>query len=53
MTSDNQLAAEGSDIVMVVVKPWCVEQTLKGIKPVIDYKSQLLVVVAAGIPSER
>ena len=53
VTSDNQLAAEGSDIVMVVVKPWCVEQTLKGIKPVIDYKSQLLVVVAAGIPSEK
>ena len=53
VTSDNQLAAEGSDIVMVVVKPWCVEQTLKGIKPVIDYKSQMLVVVAAGIPSEK
>ena len=53
VTSDNDVAAQGSDIVMVVVKPWCVEQTLKGIKDSLDYKSQVLVVVAAGISSAQ
>lgn len=49
VTSDNAIAAKGSDIVMVVVKPWCVEKTLMAIKPALDYKSQVVVVVAAGI----
>ena len=51
VTLDNQIACHGADIVCVVVKPWCVEKTLKGIKDVLDYKSQKLVVVAAGVPS--
>ena len=51
VTLDNQLACHGADLVCVVVKPWCVEKTLKGIKDVLDYKSQKLVVVAAGVPS--
>mgnify|MGYP001519449148 CR=1 FL=1 len=51
VTLDNQLACHGADIVCVVVKPWCVEKTLKGIKDALDYKSQKLVVVAAGVPS--
>ena len=50
-TPSNQLAAQGSDIVFVVVKPWLVEQVLKGIKDVLDYDSQTLVVVAAGVSS--
>ena len=53
VTSDNAVAAKESDVVMVVVKPWCVEKTLAGIKDVLDYKKQLLVVVATGIPSEQ
>lgn len=51
VTLDNEAAVEGSDIVCVVVKPWCVEKTLKGIKSVFDSKKQALVVVAAGVPS--
>lgn len=51
VTLDNLLAVDGTDIVCVVVKPWCVEKTLKGIKDALDYKSQKLVVVAAGVPS--
>lgn len=50
-TPSNQLAAQGADIVCVVVKPWLVEQVLKGIKDVLDYNSQLLIVVAAGVKS--
>ena len=50
-TPSNQLAAQSADIVCVVVKPWLVEQVLRGIKDVLDYKQQLLVVVAAGVSS--
>ena len=50
-TPSNQLAAQGADIVCVVVKPWLVEQVLKSIKDVLDYDKQLLVVVAAGVKS--
>ena len=51
-TPSNQLAAQGADIVCVVVKPWLVEQVLKGIKDVLDYDKQQLIVVAAGIKSD-
>lgn len=53
VTLDNEAAVEGADIVCVVVKPWCVEKTLKGIKEVLDYKKQTLLVVAAGVPSAK
>ena len=51
-TPSNQLAAQGADIVCVVVKPWLVEQVLKGIRDVLDFNQQLLVVVAAGVKSD-
>ena len=51
-TPSNQLAAQGADIVCVVVKPWLVEQVLTGIRDVMDYDHQVLVVVAAGVKSE-
>jgi pyrroline-5-carboxylate reductase len=51
-TPSNQLAAQGADVVCVVVKPWLVEQVLKGIREVMDYDKQILVVVAAGVKSE-
>ena len=53
ITTDNAIAAESSDIVNVVVKPWLVEQVLKGIKPSLNYKKQILVVVAAGVTSDQ
>ena len=51
-TPSNQLAAQGANIVCVVVKPWLVEQVVKSIKDVLDYDKQTLVVVAAGVKSE-
>ncbi|MBE6261451.1 MAG: pyrroline-5-carboxylate reductase [Prevotella sp.] len=51
-TPSNQLAAQGADVVCVVVKPWLVEQVLTGIRDVMDYDQQTLVVVAAGVKSE-
>jgi len=52
ITTDNQLAVEGADVVAVVVKPWLVEQVLSEIKGALDYQRQLLIVIAAGVPSD-
>ena len=52
VTTDNKLAADTADIVCVVVKPWLVERVLKDIKPELDPKKQILIVIAAGIKSE-
>ena len=49
--ADNNEAVKDADIVCVVVKPWHVEKTLRGIKESLDYQSQTLVVVAAGVSS--
>ena len=53
VTSDNNAAVMGADVVMVFVKPWLVEPVLKGIKNNMNYEQQLLVVVAAGVPSSK
>ena len=53
VTSDNKLAADTADIVGVVVKPWLVERVLKDIKPELDPKKQILIVIAAGVSSEN
>lgn len=53
LTTDNKAAAESADIVAVVVKPWLVEQVLTDIKDVMDYDRQMLIVIAAGVPSEK
>jgi pyrroline-5-carboxylate reductase len=53
VTTDNKVAAIDANIVAVVVKPWLVEGVLKGIKDVLDYKHQLLIVIAAGVKSEQ
>ena len=50
-TPSNQLAAQGAEVVCVVVKPWLVEQVLTGIRDVLDYEQQKLIVVAAGVKS--
>jgi len=50
---DNVEAVQGADMVMVFVKPWLVEPVLKGIKQVLDYQHQILIVVAAGVTSKK
>ncbi|MBR5652923.1 MAG: NAD(P)-binding domain-containing protein [Prevotella sp.] len=52
-TTDNRQAAQAADIVCVVVKPWLVEQVLKGIADVLNPQRQLLIVIAAGIDSSK
>jgi len=53
LTTDNMVAAEGADIVCVVVKPWIVEKVLCEIKTVMNYDRQTLLVVAAGVSGEQ
>ena len=53
VTTDNQMAAQDADIVCVCVKPWLVEQVLKGIKDVLNPKKHILIVIAAGVPSAK
>jgi len=52
VTSDNKAAVAGTDIIMVFVKPWLVESVLKDISDEMDYKKQILVVIAAGVKSD-
>jgi len=52
VTSDNAVAVQGADVVMVFVKPWLVELVIKEIKGSMDYENQLLVVVAAGVSAK-
>ena len=49
VTTDNQLAIEDADVVIVAVKPWLVEQVLKPL----DTSGKTVVSLAAGIPSEK
>lgn len=53
VTTDNRQAATGADVVCVVVKPWLVERVITDISAVLNPQRQLLVVIAAGVPSER
>lgn len=50
-TIDNRQAAATADIVCVAVKPWLVEPILKDLAGVLNPQCQLLVVIAAGVPS--
>ena len=51
-TTDNAAAAKEADIVCVVVKPWLVENVLKGIAPALS-ADKILIVIAAGVPSAK
>ncbi len=52
VTTDNAEATRGADVVVIVVKPWLVEQVLTGIKDALQPERQVLVVIAAGMPSK-
>ena len=53
ITTDNKVAEMDSDLVVVVVKPWLVEQVLTGIKEVLNPQKQILIVIAAGVSSAK
>ena len=52
-TNDNKAAATGADIVVIAVKPWLVEKVVTEIKPILDYKKQIIINMAAAISSTQ
>lgn len=53
VSQDNKSAVDGTDVVILAVKPWLVEPVLKGIASHIAYSRQILVSIAAGITLEQ
>ena len=49
VTTDNVAAVKDAEIVILAVKPWLVETTIKEIKQTLDYKRQIFISIAAGI----
>ena len=52
-TKDNSQAVKGADVVFLVVKPWLVEELINEIRPELDYSSQIIVCIAAGISPQQ
>lgn len=52
-TTDNVAAVKGSDIVVVVVKPWLMPVVLEEIKPALDMQKQVIVSDAANFTTEK
>ena len=50
-TTENAVAAQGADVVMVCVKPWLVEQVLTNMRDALNLKEQIIIIIAAGVPS--
>lgn len=48
-TLSSREAAEGADIIVLSVKPWCVESSLAEVRDLIDTAKQDLVSIAAGV----
>lgn len=49
VTTSNTVAAEGADIVCIVVKPNVVKTVVDELKPVLNYKRQVIVNMAASV----
>lgn len=52
-TTSNTEAVREADIVMVVVKPWITETVISQIRDSLDYSTQQLIVIAAGITADN
>lgn len=52
-TTDNVAAVKGTDIVVVVVKPWLMPLVLDEIKPALDFGKQIIVSDAANYTTEK
>ena len=52
-STDNASAVKGADIVFYAVKPWLMEEVIKGTKDSLDYGRQMLVSIAPGVSSEN
>lgn len=49
VTTDNREAVDGADMVIFAVKPWLMEEVVRGVAPFMDLGGQTIVSVAAGV----
>lgn len=49
ITQSNVEAVRGADLVLLAVKPWKMEEVACELKPVLDYRTQMVASVAGGI----
>ena len=49
LTTSNQEAIEGADIIIFAVKPWLVEKVCGEIREKINFRQQIIVSIAAGV----
>lgn len=48
VSTDNSVAVAESDVIIIAVKPWLLDEVMKPIAPMIDYDRQIIVSVVAG-----
>lgn len=53
VTTDNALAVNGADIIILVVKPWLMPLVIDEIKPVVDLTKQIIVSDAANFTTDK
>lgn len=47
--TDNSAAVRDADVIILAVKPWLIEQVLEEIAPRVDFRSQIVVSLAASV----
>lgn len=50
---DNARGIDGADLIVVAVKPWLIEEVLRGISDSVDRQKQAVVSIAAGVTFEQ
>ncbi len=53
VTTDNAAVVTGADLVVIAVKPWIVKSVVEEIRDSIDYDTQEVTCIVAGIPGEE
>jgi len=48
-TKDGRAAVKGADLVVIAVKPWLLEEVVGNIKDVLDYRTQAVASIVAGV----
>ncbi|HET9570217.1 MAG TPA: pyrroline-5-carboxylate reductase [Bacteroidales bacterium] len=52
-TDSNRACVHGAEIVVLAVKPWLVDSIAAEIRDLLNYNSQIIISIAAGVPLEK
>ena len=53
VSTDNEAAVDGTDVIIVVVKPWLIDVVMNPLVAKINFKRQILISVVAGVPLDH